>query len=425
MRRLSALLDRVSEPEDPLFDQALFVLALGLRLVFLGYWLVKGLAAVYGRDIYFDLAKHWAGLETLTEALKWHMTDATHPPLYTALIAAVLYIFRSPEPGPVLLLQALLSSLSPLLVLRLGRRLLSERAARLAALWTALDPGLIYFAPQLGTETLFVFMELGFFVWLYRWLDSRRENAGELGWVALLGALASLCRSVFAAYPVFLGLALLRTRGWRKTILPFALFSVGWLSPIGVWTYRNWVKYDEIIPIGSQMGYNLWEGFTLDREEVRRRPAAMGEEMDQLGLHDPMAAARASRHFLDKTVSFARERPLEAAKIVLGKALLYWRPWPYDPHSLPQRAFLTVYFCFLFVLAGAGIRSLRKEWLEWLPIYALFVYLTAMHAVFFTSLRYRIPLEPFLCLLAAAGLEALTARGAFERRGSTRSRRYA
>ncbi|HEU5432830.1 MAG TPA: hypothetical protein VFU81_14280, partial [Thermomicrobiales bacterium] len=69
-----------------------------------------------------------------------------------------------------------------------------------------------------------------------------------------------------------------------------------------------------------------------------------------------------------------------------------------------------------FILAAAGLavlrsRVLRSPWLWGLLLAAVF---TAVHAVYWTDMRMRAPLVPFVALLAAAGAAAAAER--FRRR---------
>ena len=380
------------------FDAAVFVLALALRLAFLGFWQFKGLGEVYRPDLYYTLAQSWLGWTPMPGF------DASHPPLYTAFIAAVLGLFRSPNALPVLVLQCLFGAASVPLIRRIAVRLTDEKTARWAALWVALDPALIFFTPQLQTETLFVAMELVFFAALLKSLDeplSWRHSA-----LGFWGGLCVLCRSVFGAYPAFLFFALWKAKGFNRAFALCAVLGIGWFIPTGLWTARNYRKYGGFVPMSAQMGWTLYEGFSLDREEVRRRPYEMAAEADRLHIDDTLARGR---YFMGKTRAFAAEHPWQAAEIVVGKAFLYWRPFPYDPHVWWQRAGLGFYYVFLFALALLGAGAVFGG-AAWGPVWALFAYLTAVHAVFFTSLRYRLPLEPFLCLLAAAGARELLRR---------------
>ena len=375
------------------FAVGVFSFALVLRIVFTAVFLVRGLDISYGRDLYYNLALSWLG---------WappFSFDATHPPLYTALIASILGLFRSPSPLPVLAIQCAVGAACAPMTCWLGRRLVDEKTARLSAFWVALDPGLLFFTPQLGTETVFIAMELLFVLWLLN--ELRRPVSARLALVGLWGGLSALCRSVIGGYPAFLFIVLWRTRGFIRAFLFCAVLGIGWLAPSIGWSVRNYFKYGKMIPVAASMGWNMYEGFSTDREEIRRRPIEMGQEAAALGLlEDPIGRGD---HFARKTTTFIRTHPAESLRIVAGKAFLFWRPWPYDPHSWWQRSALGAYFTFLFVLAAFGAVTAWPN-REWAPVWALFAYLTFLHSFFFTSLRYRLPLEPFLCLLAASGL---------------------
>lgn len=380
------------------FDASAFALALSARLVFTAIFLAKGLDVVYARDLYYNLAVSWLGWAPA------FAFDATHPPLYTAFLAAVMKLSGSSNQLPILLLQCLIGSAVSPLTRRLGSGLVSEKAARISALWVALDPGLIFFTPQLGTETLFITMTMIFFLGLFR--EITKPLSVKTIALGLWGGLCVLCRSVLGGYPAFLFLALWKTRGLVRAFSFCAILGIGWLTPSILWSVRNYHVYGRVVPFGAQMGYTLYEGFTLDREEVRRRPFTMGEEIVRLKLDDPIDRGN---YFAHKTTEFVKANPGEALKIVLGKAVLFWRPFPYDPHTWWQRGILGIYFSVLFALALWGVKSVYHD-PAWAPVWALFAYLTVLHSVFFTSLRYRVPLEPFLCLLAASGALALLER---------------
>ena len=140
------------------FDAAVFVLAVAARLAALGVFQAKGLGDAYGRDRYFNLALAWLGQTPMPDF------DATHPPLYTFLIACILGPLGTSSQLPILFLHVLVGA-GTVLPRRVGSGPSSStiKTARLATLWLALDPVVIFFTPQLQTETLFVAMILAFF----------------------------------------------------------------------------------------------------------------------------------------------------------------------------------------------------------------------------------------------------------------------
>ncbi|MCR4295903.1 MAG: glycosyltransferase family 39 protein [Elusimicrobia bacterium] len=385
------------------FELGVFALALAVRVAALVVFQVKGLGEAYGRDLYFNLALSWLGHLPMPDF------DATHPPLFTLVIAAVLGALRTSSQLPILIFNVLVGSASVVLARRAGVRLLDEKTARLAALWIALDPALIFFTPQLQTETLFIGMILAFFWGLFAlWDEPLSWRHAALG---LWGGLAVTCRSVFGAFPGFLFFALWRAKGFARALLFCVLLAPGWFLPSGLWTARNYLRYGELIPLSGQMGSTLWEGFTLDREVVRTRPPEMRAETTRLGYGDRAVGP----FFFERWKAFVRENPLQSAVIVAGKAVLYWRPWLYDPYPVWQRAVMGAYFTVLFAFALLGVRAVRRSRAPWGAVWAVLAYHTAVHAVFLTTLRYRVPLEPFLVFLAAAGAAPYLERPAGKR----------
>jgi hypothetical protein len=96
-----------------------------------------------------------------------------------------------------------------------------------------------------------------------------------------------------------------------------------------------------------------------------------------------------------------------------------WRPWPYaDEYQNGWIIFVSVtsaLTAFCLALLGAMF-TLRTHWVPLLPCFVYVAFLTAVHMVTIASVRYRIPLEPIVLILAAAGLVELLRRIAFGRR---------
>ena len=387
------LKERLAAVPERRWWTAVFLAALLVRLLWLAAWQAGGFTQRFGYDPYMMIARYWLGWEP-------QCLDITHPPGFPLWIAAVFTLIRHPSFLAIQLFNVLFSCATCLFIGFWAEKAAESKAVgRLAGLWSAFDPLLIFFAVQVQSEPFFLFIELAFFLLLRR--AGNPPSAAAAFGVGLAGGLASLTRSVFGLFAPFLFASLLLpVRRERRAWLWLLLFA-GWAVGPGLWGLRNAARHGAFIPMAANGGWNLWEGFTLDREEVRRRPYEMGAEALRAGL-DPADVVATGRYFARKTRNFMLEHPLQAAKIVAGKALLYWRPWPYDPHDARIRGVLAVYFCVLFAFAAAGAFALGKLPALW-PAFALIAYLSMLHSVFFTSLRYRSPIEPFLCVLAAAG----------------------
>lgn len=380
--------------EDLPFLVAVFGAGAVARLGFFFIWTHWDLVQKFPPDTYATMALSWLGWIPPIDTIG-------HPPLYPAFLAGLFWTCRSMRDWCVPTFQCFLSAASPLLLYAWALRYVERRTAKVAAAWMALDPALIFFAPQLQSETLFVFLVLLFFLLLDAALDS--QNLRQAVAVGVAGAAASLCRGVFLAYAPFLGMALLGMR--RMRLLMF--LALGWVIPILFWTVRNYHYYGAFVPVSTQSGWNMYEGFTLDLEELRERPIRMREELRSLKIDNPVEI---DRYFQHKINHWIRENPTQAARIVFFKFFRYWRPQAYDPYPGWVRAGTFLYFTVLLLGAAWGAVTLRANAGRLLPVYALFLGLTVMHSIYFTSLRYRLPLEPFLCFLAAVGLDQILRR---------------
>ena len=58
----------------------------------------------------------------------------------------------------------------------------------------------------------------------------------------------------------------------------------------------------------------------------------------------------------------------------------------------------------MLVMAVVGVAGTRWTWRRLMPLYVLIAYFTALHTLTIASLRYRLPIEPYLILFASAGV---------------------
>lgn len=110
-----------------------------------------------------------------------------------------------------------------------------------------------------------------------------------------------------------------------------------------------------------------------------------------------------------RSLRWAAENPLRFLALQIRKLGLYWRfyEWPDSvdyywmrEHS-PALRLACVEFGGLALLAVASLWSLRSRWRAWAPVLLLVAGWTLATTLFFVFSRFRIPMLPALCLLAA------------------------
>jgi hypothetical protein len=349
---------------------------------------------------------------------------ASRMPGYPLLLAAVYLLGGGVK--MVIVLQAFMGAMIVLLTYALGTRL-SQATGLLAALLAALDPLSIGFAAALLTETPFTLCLMGA-LWLCvriaggvaasaNGTPSADGNAAASSsrtwrlWIVLgfLWAIAVYLRAsaLWAIVPLALASSLLassRARragiaAWMPSLIPLAMVFV-LLTP---WLIRNYVIFQS-----GPLRLTTLEGISL--YEAVYPGATGGPKQDQINLNIPpemksLNEAQRNDEWSRRAWTYIRSDPLRIAKLARIKIGRTWSPWfnAAEFNARPIQWMMTLWNAPLLVFALVGLFSrMRRELLILLLI--PLGYFTAVHALFLGSVRYRTPLMPLVCLLAAQGI---------------------
>jgi hypothetical protein len=341
------------------------------------------------------------------------------PPLYGLLLGGLYSVFGHELLVPRLL-QVLLGAVMAALCCDLAGRATGRRWVGVTAgLLVALHGPLIFYEGELLPTALATFLGL-----LALWLSlAERPSVARaaLSGVAIgLGALA-VAPTLLLALPI--GGALWRTR--RALGLCCLAACVVCVLPA---TLSNRLRGGEWIPISSNGGVNLWIGNNADADQtIALRPGAgwehLVEEPARRGLRTP---GQHDAYFVQKAAGWCVSQPRACLENLGWKArlLLVSRELPRNEDLAVIRADSPVLFVLaprvggaalpyavLLPLAAAGaVLAWRERNRLLLRVLAAAGALAVTPILFFVTGRYRTPLAPLLCILAAAGLVALLAR---------------
>jgi hypothetical protein len=354
----------------------------------------------------------------------------------------------------VRIVQALLDASTILATYFLARRWLSESGSLAAAGLVALNPFLIYFSGLLLSETPFTAM----LMWGVTLLAAgggplRRQIPPLVAWLigeimiapaTLVGgfliALSILVRPSAVGLPLligisgaFIGPAVGRSRIAEKLTRPirwplpiattFILMTVLVLIP---WTVRN---YSTLKSIGgptflwdtTNAGITKYDGFN---------PSATGQS-DQRFVQSIAPRLRTlsevdrSLYFSDLADESIRQTSvMDLASLTIRKVARTWSPIPLSELAASHRATIAAGLLYavpvsILVLAGLfgkGIALSGKLFLLLTP-----AYLTFLVAMSVGSLRYRVPAEPMMAILAASAVSNWMDHRGFGRLGWRRS----
>jgi 4-amino-4-deoxy-L-arabinose transferase-like glycosyltransferase len=327
---------------------------------------------------------------------------AFRPPLFPFFLAGVYTLFGRSY-GAVRVLQAVLGAASCVLIFFLADRLYGRREALLALGISALYPAFVsfYYSPRaILSETLFMFLMLS--AWLLLAAGALRIRHVALSGL-LLGASCLVKGQILFLAPLVALWILVSGRSLFHAFLFLITFAV---LP-GLWAARNVVVMGDLIPVSSNGGISTFASYNPKSRGLGNAEEGYGEllkEDAELAAKGWREAER-SRYFLGKAWEEARLRPLRTLKLTARRFLLFWDITYVEPDGLGSSKeynlpFGAVFPFFVLGMFVAGLQGMRGRLLLFIPL----TFFTIFHAVFHSCIRYRIPVEPFIIVWAAAGL---------------------
>lgn len=322
------------------------------------------------------------------------------------------------------LAQAVLSTLTVLLIYRIARRGFGKKVALVSAGVTAFYPPLVAFSHYLYAETIYTFL----LVLLAATLLGAGEKPGAArSYLAgLIGGVAALTRSVFLAQIPFLLIwfFLANRAGRRWNLAVTAIFLAGIFTVIAPWTVRNVVRYDGFLLIDSNAGNVLYKNLNAIRQEnhdigmgTRWREEAASYsgaiplrprvKIDGIAERNAAEVRRAVLFVLRHPALYAGQCVLRAAELVNPTSFTIKAiRRGYYPGLSPGLAEILVWITMLSVMAvlaagAVGIWGGGGNPDRTLPL-LLVVGNMALAVMVVSMSRYRLPMMPFLIPIGTA-----------------------
>jgi hypothetical protein len=179
------------------------------------------------------------------------------------------------------------------------------------------------------------------------------------------------------------------------------LVGVGVVAVMSPWWIRNARVYGRFVPTALWTGASLYDGLN---------PRATGaSDMDWfLAAPDtwPLGEEEQDATLFHRAVAFARTHPLRVLALAAVKAARYWSPWPNAEgwRSPMVTVASAAWNVPLLAAMAAGAWDRRRDARALVFLGGSLVYFAALHMVFASSMRYRIPAEMPGMGLAAIGI---------------------
>ena len=385
-----------------------FLLALLLRLsyvVLLPQLEGKELADVWAYD---SLALSLASGEGYPE-------DLRRPPLFPLFLAGVYKLFGH-NFFIVRLIQAVIGSLTCLLVYLIGKKVFNETIGFIAALLAIFYPGFISYTGLVLAETLAAFLMSSSIYFLIK----AASYQNRWGWYALAGivlGLTVLCRPEMLLFPFLVLLGLLSIYKSKKQALIGFFILLGLMSiVISPWTVRNYRLVHKFIPVTVGFGANLWLGShpeDLTEWYSDKEPIKSLVDKTQIEFNAKL------RKLAFKNIT---ARPFIYLKLCIKKFFRFWLTSHSNTFKGLEESFVStiqsrnykiffqkaIFFAInmgLILLGFFGIFLARKRWKAAFLLLSIIIYKVFLHMLLYSAPRYQIPIMPFMLVFTAVALE--------------------
>ena len=234
----------------------------------------------------------------------------------------------------------------------------------------------------------------------------RRQSLLWIAGAAIPWGLATLTRAVCLVYaPGIILWLLLIIPGWKRRIAAVMASIVPFACILAPWSLRNTYVYGKFVLISAFEGSELYR--------ANNREATGIDAIDNLRFQEilsqrypadqyPDAAVR-SMLLQAEAINFIRENPWRFAQLSFIRFIQFWKL--YSPR-VPLSHSLVMIASFGVALPFFLIQVIRLGWRRGPEMLFLFIILcqAGFHTVYSSNVRYRIPIEPLIIIMAVTGL---------------------
>jgi 4-amino-4-deoxy-L-arabinose transferase-like glycosyltransferase len=420
------------------FASLAFLLEIALALRVLAADAVEWYVRLGGADslcLLSDTWIYWGLARKIREGVPYEYVEwadiphfAIRTPGYPLMIAACQTLFGD-RPLAVRLVQAVLGTIGVYLVYRLTCQFTGENRATprrwtiplIACAIAAINPYYSFMSSILLSEAVFVPLMLAVLwgqsiLWVDPGRSSEANHTSGWSWKAWLVAFgngaaagaAILVRPSWALFvPAMLAIWVIASIRDRRALIASVrgamICALGLAVVMSPWWIRNATIYGKFVPTALWMGASLYDGIN---------PKATGAS-DMTFLEDPdiwpLDEEDQDAELTHRAFAFARDEPMRVLSLAVVKLGRYWTPWPNASALQNPLAVVvgTVVELPVLVLILAGLWDRRRDRRAWVLLAGPLLYFCALHLVFASSMRYRIPGEIPALGLAAFGWNRL------------------
>ncbi len=274
------------------------------------------------------------------------------------------------------------------------------QVAIFSAIAAAFYPPLIYFAVVGLSETLFITFILAAFLCWYR---------AQFSFAAIFAVLAVLTRPIAElaapALVVFFAIVVHRL-SIAQTARHLLVYGTIYFALSSPWWLHNYYSYGHFVRLTPGLGMVLYAG---NNPLNKSGGGNVGIDYDASAFQEIADPVERDRVLRDAAISYILDHPMRFFELAGLKFIRIWRLWPvHEGYANLSTILISIAsFVPVLLLSALGLFYSRHILRRLSPILLFGLGYIAVQMVLVGTIRYRLPLEPFLLIFASVAASHL------------------
>ncbi len=379
--------------------------ALILRLVYAIYFSPKNIGIPSGDAFGYDkLAINILKYGQLSYEVG--KPTAHREPGYPIFLAVIYFLFRY-NVLAVKIVQSLISVFSVYLIFLIGKELFNKKVGVVSALVASVYPAFIYYSSVILRETIVLFFLLLMIFLMIKIFDDENEKKFFYAiYFGIISSVTSLVNSVIImVFGVLVVYYFLTKKDFKKLVIILISFSLIY----GIWVYRNYKIFNKIIFGSTNGGYT----FLFSTEALIQFNLSGLEQENEILSKNPIiinaskinSEVERDKYFYNEAIKYILANKKKFVLVTVKKILKYLKPIPYLKRKYGFSDTILVFlsivsFLPMLTFGILGLFFSESNYKKNIIILVLTSFII-IYSVFWSQIRYRIPIEPYLIIFAS------------------------
>ncbi len=308
----------------------------------------------------------------------------------------------------------ILATFTILVIYKISDQIFNNKiTANIAALIVAFYPFFNFYSIMIMSETTYIF--LLYISLYYAILFVKYNQVNYLVIFSTFFALSTLVRFINLGMILFFIILFVITsyrknKNYINVIKVIFITSITYFIVMSPWWIRNYYVYNQFTPTTpSYTGHVLYAG----NNPLNKSGGGIGGvDVDYSHFNHIKDPIKKDEAQIKAAIDWIKNNPTDWLILEFKKLIRFYRITPYaTQYQLWYYKLISIFsYGIVFILFLYGLYNFRNKFWEFSPMILYAILLTGVHMVFIASIRYRLPIEPFMIIIASGVLTKIMER---------------